>query len=255
MSTDATQCRFAGLDPGPYVLGALSPGDRIAFERHLPGCADCTSEVASLAVVPGLLARLDKDTAIAIATNPALPTTVGPEADQQLAGLMGRVVDMRRARRRRNRWRAGLASAVTAVAAAVFTFVLVGLPIGPDKPANQPTVAQPQLRPMRPVGTAPVTAEVALQAAPGGTKIVMHCVYLEDDEGPSAGTSEPKGGEWTMRLIAVGRDGAQEQVSSWTAGPGDALTLTGFTRFTMAQLAHLEVRKGDGTTLLSYTVT
>ena len=34
-------CMFAHHD-GAYVLGALSPAERRAFEDHLPGCAACT---------------------------------------------------------------------------------------------------------------------------------------------------------------------------------------------------------------------
>ena len=32
-------------DAGPYVLGALSPEERHAFEEHLDGCAQCQAEV------------------------------------------------------------------------------------------------------------------------------------------------------------------------------------------------------------------
>ena len=46
-----------------YVLGALSPQDRAAFEEHLRGCAQCAAAVAELAGVPGLLARVSADDA------------------------------------------------------------------------------------------------------------------------------------------------------------------------------------------------
>ncbi|MGH3348437.1 MAG: anti-sigma factor family protein, partial [Nocardioides sp.] len=34
-------CEFAH-DDGAYVLGALSPAERVAFKQHLAGCAECT---------------------------------------------------------------------------------------------------------------------------------------------------------------------------------------------------------------------
>ena len=34
-----TTCQHEHED-GAYVLGALSPEDRVAFERHLPGCPE-----------------------------------------------------------------------------------------------------------------------------------------------------------------------------------------------------------------------
>jgi hypothetical protein len=52
---------------GVYVLGALAPAERAAFERHMAECAVCREEVAELAVLPGLLGRLDLATAAAVA--------------------------------------------------------------------------------------------------------------------------------------------------------------------------------------------
>ena len=53
-----TRCEFA-YDDGAYVLGALAPAERAAYERHLAGCASCREAVAEIAVLPGLLGRLD----------------------------------------------------------------------------------------------------------------------------------------------------------------------------------------------------
>ena len=41
---------------GAYVLDALDDAERAAFEEHLPGCADCTAEVAGLREAAALLA-------------------------------------------------------------------------------------------------------------------------------------------------------------------------------------------------------
>ena len=40
---------------GGYVLGALEPDETEAVREHLPGCAACSAEHASLAPLPGLL--------------------------------------------------------------------------------------------------------------------------------------------------------------------------------------------------------
>jgi hypothetical protein len=55
------------LEVGAYVLGALVPAERDAFERHLGECSICREEVAELAVLPGLLGRIDAATAMAVA--------------------------------------------------------------------------------------------------------------------------------------------------------------------------------------------
>ena len=53
-------CTFAEWD-GAYVLGSLSPADRLQFEQHLSGCADCARGVRELAGMPGLLGRVRPD--------------------------------------------------------------------------------------------------------------------------------------------------------------------------------------------------
>lgn len=40
---------------GAYVLGALPPGEREAFDAHMAGCAACAAETAALQPVVGLL--------------------------------------------------------------------------------------------------------------------------------------------------------------------------------------------------------
>lgn len=78
------------LDPfrestGLYVLGALTPADRAAFEAHLQTCADCTAEVRALqpvvdalphgimAVEPSADLRRRVLTAAATARTPSIP--------------------------------------------------------------------------------------------------------------------------------------------------------------------------------------
>jgi hypothetical protein len=73
------------LEVGAYVLGALSPGERDAFEKHLGECAICREEVAELAVLPGLLGRIDAATAMAVARDgeehSILPSSLLADAD------------------------------------------------------------------------------------------------------------------------------------------------------------------------------
>ena len=51
-------CERWQFESGVYVLGALSPAERRAFEAHLSRCHPCRDDLASLAGLPGLLARL-----------------------------------------------------------------------------------------------------------------------------------------------------------------------------------------------------
>ena len=65
-----------------YVLGALSPSDRRAYERHLAGCGQCREAVAELAGMPGLLGALSREEAEELLEDSA-PEIAAP-ADQRL---------------------------------------------------------------------------------------------------------------------------------------------------------------------------
>ena len=51
-------CPHTSSDLGAYVLGALSPEERVRFEEHLDGCALCAAELAEFAGLPGVLDRV-----------------------------------------------------------------------------------------------------------------------------------------------------------------------------------------------------
>ncbi|SCL17239.1 Putative zinc-finger [Micromonospora rhizosphaerae] len=224
-----TRCEFAH-DDGAYVLGALAPGERAAYERHLAGCAACREAVAEIAVLPGLLGRLD----------PAGLEQFLPSASEtsRLPALLAAAGDRRRRERSRSRRR----YALTALAAAVLA-VLVGVGVTLARP-DAATPAEVPMVAMRPVaGTVPVHAEIGLTRTDWGTQVTMHCGYDQWGGRRQA---------WTFRLVAHGPDGATEQVGSWLAAPGEDVRLTGATRFTGGELVRLELLRGDNTPVLAY---
>jgi hypothetical protein len=226
-----TGCRFAH-DDGAYVLGALAPAERAAYERHLTGCAPCREAVAEIAVLPGLLSRLD----------PAgLEQIVPPPSPaSRLPGLLATAGERRRHERRRGRWRYA-AAAVAAVVALV-----VGFGLGWRGPADGGGADPPGQRmvAMRPVGgPGPVHAEISLTGTGWGTEIRMRCGYDPSERYAKA---------YTFRLVAYGPDGASEQIGSWLAAPGDDVRLTGATRFTDAELVRVELVRSDGSPVLHY---
>ena len=44
-------------DDGAYVLGALSPAERVAYERHLATCSFCREAIADIAAEANALVR------------------------------------------------------------------------------------------------------------------------------------------------------------------------------------------------------
>jgi anti-sigma-K factor RskA len=109
-------CAEARVSLGVYVLGAIDPAERSLVDAHLATCRDCRDELAGLASLPALLARATPEELSRIEGD------AGAVADEQPpAALVGTVLDLAAARRRRTGWRyAATAAAVVAVAAGVF---------------------------------------------------------------------------------------------------------------------------------------
>src|SRR5215475_692028 len=153
------------VESGVYVLGALSPAQRQAYERHLSTCAECRTEVGELAVLPGLMGRLDDASFEREEIAPA-PSAIVPAVVTRLR------------KRRRNRRLIAIAGAVAAASLAL----IVGL-VAPNQTAP-PTVqagssgSQIAERAMTQVGDVKLaTASLGLTSYVGGTRIVGSCTY------------------------------------------------------------------------------
>src|SRR5690348_10712229 len=111
-------CPEVRISLGVYVLGAIDPAERALVDAHLATCRDCRDELAGLAGLPALLARVSTEEAIALAaTDGAFPAA--GEAAEPPRELLATVLDLTAARRRRRRWReAGLGVAAAAIVAA-----------------------------------------------------------------------------------------------------------------------------------------
>jgi hypothetical protein len=155
---------------GGYVLGALEPDEADAVREHLPGCAGCRAEHASLAGLPELLdlaAPLDA---------PAEP--LSPAFEEALLDRFARDRDAdgpaQRRRRRLSRiaWtrpRVAIASAL--LAAALTAGTMLALDDGPAPPA----ASRSYVVALRPAAAAPaggqLHARVALSRVRGGTGV------------------------------------------------------------------------------------
>jgi hypothetical protein len=219
---------FADWDAA-YILGSLTPDDRVAYESHLDACERCQTAVAELAPMPGLLTRarpLIED---------AEPLPVPPS---NLIDLV-QARERQRIRTFRQRVIAGTAAVAAVVALAVAVPVALNQP-----PAPAAVVA------MAPVSATSLTASVALTEQDWGTALAMDCIYGAD--APASSPYATAGGTFVLWVI----DGAGEasQVSTWTAAPGDTVSLTAGTAVPLAQIAALEIRTAGGETLLQASV-
>lgn len=223
-------------DDGAYVLGALSPAERAAYERHLATCSFCREAVADIAVLPGLLGRLDPAD-FAKLLDPTLSPPPAPRAAPPPV-----------AARRRKTFRVRVLSSALAVAVLALIIGVGVVFLSWDRaPATPPPVqAASAAVAMSPVDSAvPLRAAIDLIGLPGGTKINLTCTY----ENTSA-TLKP----YTVRLVAYGPDDETEQLGSWIAAPGKEFTMSGVTHLTEGNLSRIELMRNDGRVLLAYDV-
>jgi hypothetical protein len=227
------------LDDGAYVLGALSPAERAEFERHLGTCASCREAVASLAVLPGLLGRLDPASAIALADGAATPASAPPTI---LPRVLAAADQQRRFTQRRTRRRRAVFSAVFALAALMLV-VGVGMVVHMRDIQSTPTVAMAAMRPAQEEWN-PVSADVGVQPAEGGSMLYLTCWYANRN---------PEG-TYVLRLVVYDKAHQPETIGTWSADPGEKLTATGRTHLTPTQIDRVELQRADiNTTLLWWT--
>lgn len=229
-------CPFA-LDDAAYVLGALPPAERLAFERHLATCASCAAAVRELAGMPGLLGRVPRDVVEESPPPAPLPETVPPET------LLPRLLDdVRRSQRRRARaFAVGAAAAVALIAAvSIAVGITVGTDDGPVPPSVEQTTAPPQE--MTPIGDGEDVALVSMTPTAWGTRLDLECRWK--GEGPRP--DYPQGGGGTYALVVRSADGHEQQVATWRSVPGRTTRVSAATSLDRDDIVAVEVRAEDG---------
>ncbi len=227
------------VESGVYVLGALSPAQRQAYERHLSTCAECRAEVGDLAILPGLMGRLDEASVTADEGIHA-PATVLP-------AVIGQV-----RRRRRNYRFAAIAGAVAA--ACVALVVGLTMPTHTARPVAGPVVkpsASAQavvLHQMTPLSTPSiVSASIGLQDVAGGTRVVGTCKY--------EGIPDEYQGPVRFVLYVVPKHGTPERIGSWSAEPGDNVPIEGQTWWPSSDISSVQLVGPNGKVQLEYKLT
>jgi hypothetical protein len=227
-------CPFAH-DDAAYLIGALAPAERLAFERHLPGCEECSRAVAELAGLPGLLGRVDESVLADPVEEPPVPATLLPAL----------VREVQHRRRRTAVW-AGVAAAAVAVVAVGVPVGLsqVGDDAGPPSSASSSTPGAVEVHPMTPVGEVPVTATLALEQVAWGTRLELTCSY----DSKSVEYQLPTAVDYTLYVHR--RGGGTEQVGSWRSVDGTTMHLAAATSADREDIASVEVRTPDGLVVL-----
>jgi hypothetical protein len=207
-------------DDAAYLLGALSPSDRRAFETHLADCAACQRSVQQLAGLPGLLGKVQ-------------PADFSSPAEPPPSSLLPALTAAVRQERTRRRWRAGALAVAAAFAVVLLAFGVRAAFFSSSPPAG---VA------MNSVRETAVEATAQLTDKPWGTQIQLLCHY---ETSPAYGP-QPR----TYTLVVTDRAGATQQVATWRVVPNGLSKVTASTGWRRADISRLEIRAPDGSPVL-----
>ncbi|MDX3075333.1 anti-sigma factor family protein [Streptomyces sp. NPDC088354] len=219
------------VDVGAYVLGVLDDADMARFEEHLAICHQCGQQLDELSGLVPVLAELA----------PAGAGAPLPSSDDAVLGkLLGKVSDERRTRARRRMF--ALAASVALIIGGPTVAVLASG--GSDTPATH-AYAQEFKSSDSSTG---VKATVGVNEKKWGSEVGLN---LSGVQGPL-----------TCRLVAIGKDGSQQTVSTWsvpTAGYGTSaqpqpLTLDGSAGMQPDDIARFDVITAQGQRLVSVNV-
>jgi hypothetical protein len=206
-------CRDIRVELGAYLLGALCPMDRARVAQHLETCGACRSELADLAPLPGLLARV--------------PHNDVPAGARSLGRADAAVAEVARIRRRR-RTGAALVAACAIALVAAFGFARA------VQDASRPTATELVATRVR----TSVSGHASLLPTPEGTQVAVGIA------GVRPGTR--------CRLIVISFGGRREIAATWRANyEGDA-TVVGASALAPRQIHRLIVASVGGTALAEF---
>lgn len=206
-------------DVAAYALGVLDEADAFRFEDHLMECARCAAHVTEFGPITRQMMLYRRAT-------PRFVSPMTRPGPQLLDKLLGAVAARHRAGRRRFLY---------AVAAS--------LAIGVAGPGIAMTMAG---------GGTTDTVRIAATDAKSG---VWAQVTTQDEYAGSQVKLEVKDGAGprSCRLVAVGRDGSEQILTSWTVPSHDArpITMQGSSAMHTGEIARYELRTADGEHLVT----
>ena len=197
------------------ALGALDADDRRAYETHFATCGICAVELAELAPLPGLIAKIDPSE-IEHDPDSARAAAIAATAKDEIAAIQ----------RRSRRWQL-TATGLAAAAAVLFAVILMGSNDGTETPPIQAaTVAS----------TTATSTNVAVSPRGWGTEITLDIAGLPARD--------------SYQLWAIDTEGAWTSAATWSATPAGVVRLTGATSTPTAELERIIITSGQRDDLL-----
>jgi anti-sigma-K factor RskA len=197
-----------------YTLGALDAEDRRAFETHLAACSVCAAELAALAPVPALIAKIDPGD-VERQPDPAHAASIAAAAKREIRAI----------RRRSRRWQ--LTAAGFAAAALILVAVLLVTPRHGDNPPAQTASV---------LSSAASTTDVTVSPRAWGTEITLHITGLPARD--------------SYQLWTVDINGTWTTAATWSPTPAGVVRLTGASRTPTDQIERVLITSQDPDDLL-----
>jgi len=204
-------------DVGAYALGVLDEAEAFRFEDHLMECPSCAAHVTEFRPAARQLMLYRR----------ATPRSVHPFAapgPRLLDRLLSEVASRHRSGRRR--WLYAVAASVVFAVGGPAVAIIAGH-------GSQPTALSAT------DAKTGVWAEVTTQDKDWGSQVTL---TVKDASGPHA-----------CRLIAVGKDGSEQTMTSWMVpgSDGEEATMQGAAALQSKEIDHYEVRTRDGDHLVT----
>ena len=227
--TQMWDCTEARPSLGVYVLGAIDPAERGLVDAHLATCRDCRDELAGLAGLPALLARVDPDEISRISDGGARAVT----SDHPPEELLDTVLSLADARRRKNRWRyLSLAAAVVVIAGGLFG----GLKAATSTTNTRTLVVS--------AGQGHWETVSATNRATGVSATVAYATQAWGNSFDVLVDRIPLG--TTCQMWVVHPDGTRTQVAAWTTSRGEGTVWYGGSMpSTAGSIGHFEITAGN----------
>ena len=220
-----------------YVLGALSYEERKEYEAHLAQCPTCSSSLALLAGIPGILGKIDSQTAIALVDGAA----VASEGERWDDSIFIKKLASRAAKAQRtSRIRQSLIAAavlVICISMGVTTGVLVHAKNGQPTPASPAATAAWHLTNLQPQI---MSAALRITSKKWGTHFDWDCTYSKDAASWPATTR--------YNLVITDASGRKTTIASWSPSGGIAKGLSATTALSVSQIKMLEVTVSGSST-------
>jgi hypothetical protein len=216
-----------------YILGALSPEERVEYERFLSAEPAQIVTLTELTEISNILNVLSPEEAFALIDEGVGTPVIDHDAPSSMPSL-GVVAD----KRRRRSQPARLLTLFASAAAFLVIGGIIGYTVVPHESAPGAS-----LQAMAPGQRAGITAALALSAEEWGTRLDWGCQYTKDW---ATGVA-------SYDLIVTTKDGRESAVASWSPAGGQTSGLAASTAIPASQIRTVEIRVTGTATPLAVT--